>query len=218
MKQGMIDRQHVKHVLAAAVLAALGSTAAAQEPGSELSQDQPGAQSQQEQQDQPSQQPGSHLETAAAESESDDSGVLDQIAQEHDDLSTFIEAVKAAGMEDALTGSTEYTVFAPTNDAWEQMSGLSKDELMQPENREQLISLLRAHIVADDVDEEMARSLPAAQTIDGGTVELSASGDTIQVGDAEVVQSGIQQGSLRIYAIDSVLEPTALARADDSGS
>src|SRR5690606_30145706 len=111
-----------------------------------------------------------------------------------------------------------YTVFAPTNDAWEQMSGLSKDELMQPENREQLISLLRAHIVADDVDEQMARSLPAAQTIDGGTVDLSATGDTIRVGDAQVVQSGIQQGNLRIYAIDSVLAPTALARADDIGS
>src|SRR5690606_39593512 len=64
-----------------------------------------------------------------------------------------------------------YTVFAPTNDAWEQMSGLSKDELMQPENREQLISLLRAHIVADDVDEQMARSLQQAQTIDGGRSE-----------------------------------------------
>src|SRR5690606_1720214 len=217
MKQGMIDRRHVRHVLAAAVMAALSSTAAAQQPGDELSQDQPGVQSQQEQQDLQSE-PSSESLTSSTESESGGSGMLDQIAQEHDDLSTFVEAVKAAGMEDALTGSTEYTVFAPTNDAWEQMSGLSKDELMQPENREQLISLLRAHIVADDVDEEMASSLPAAQTIDGGTVELSASGDTIQVGDAEVVQSGIQQGSLRIYAIDSVLEPTALARADDIGS
>lgn len=213
MNQGMIDRRHLKHVLAAAVLAALGSTAAAQEPGGELSQDQPGALSQQDQQEQPSQQQESELQTSAAESESG-SSVLDQIAQEHDDLSTFIEAVKAAGMEESLTGSTEYTVFAPTNDAWEQMSGLSKDELMRPENREQLVSLLRAHIVADNVDENMARTLRQAQTIDGGTVSLSSSGDELRVGDASVVESGIQQGSLRIYAIDQVLEPTALARAE----
>jgi uncharacterized surface protein with fasciclin (FAS1) repeats len=145
------------------------------------------------------------------------SASLDGIAQEHDDLSTFIEAVRAAGMEDSLTGSTQYTVFAPTNDAWEEMSGMSKDELMQPQNREQLIALLRAHIVADDVDEQMARSLPQAQTIDGGAVDLSAEDDSIRVGDARVVQDGIHEGNLRIYAIDSVLSPTALARADDLG-
>src|SRR5690606_9899464 len=141
-------------------------------------------------------------------------GELDQIAEEHDDLSSFVEAVKAAGMEASLTEGTEYTVFAPTNDALEEMSGQSLEELMSPENREQLISLLRAHIVADDVDENMARTLTQAQTIDGGAVDISASGDEIQVGDATVVQSGIQEGSLRVYAIDQVLEPTALARAD----
>lgn len=216
MKQPLINREHGLHAIAAAVLMALGSIAVAQEPGepgSELQQDQPEQQDRQSQRDQESE-----LQTAQADdSGAGGGGALDQIAEENDDLSTFVEAVKAAGMEDSLTGSTEYTVFAPTNEAWEQMSGMSKDELMQSENREQLISLLRAHIVADDVDEQMARSLQVAQTIDGGTVDLSATEDEIQVGDAQVVGSDIQEGNLRVYAIDQVLMPTALARADDTG-
>lgn len=220
MKPRLIDREHGLHTIAAAVLMAFGSAAVAQqpgEPGAELPQAQ--QQDQLEQQDQQSQRDqDSDFQTAAADDPLAGGGdSLDQISEQHQDLSTFIEAVKAAGMEDSLTGSTEYTVFAPTNDAWEQMSGMSKDELMQEENREQLISLLRAHIVADDVDEEMARSLQQAQTIDGGAVDLSATGEEIQVGDARVVESGIQEGNLRVYAIDQVLMPTALARADDAG-
>src|SRR5690606_13155902 len=239
MKERLIDRGHGLHVVAAAVLVALGSShAAAQQAGeqeadrpltqqsqqSQQSQRQDPLSSQRQSQDSASQRAGqdseqeeSDIRSAAADTESSGgSGQLDQIAEEHDDLSTFIEAVKAAGMEESLTGGTEYTVFAPTNDAWEQMSGLSVEELMSPENREQLVSLLRAHIVADNVDENMARTLRQAQTIDGGTVDLSMSGEELRVGDATVVESGIEQGSLRVYAIDQVLEPTALARADTS--
>jgi len=247
MKERLIDRGHGLHVIAAAVLVALGSSHAAAQQAGQQEADRPlTQQSQQSQesqrqdplsterpsqdsasdrqaQDSASQRAGqdsasqqeSEIRSAAADTQgSGGSGQLDQIAEEHDDLSTFVEAVKAAGMEESLTGGTQYTVFAPTNDAWEQMSGLSLEELMSSENREQLISLLRAHIVADDVDENLASTLQQAQTIDGGTVDLSMSGDELQVGDATVVESGIEMGNLRVYAIDQVLQPTALARAD----
>src|SRR5690606_18751629 len=185
MKERLIDRGHGLHVIAAAVLVALGSSHAAAQQAGQQEADRPlTQQSQQSQesqrqdplsterpsqdsasdrqaQDSASQRAGqdsasqqeSEIRSAAADTQgSGGSGQLDQIAEEHDDLSTFVEAVKAAGMEESLTGGTQYTVFAPTNDAWEQMSGLSLEELMSSENREQLISLLRAHIVADDVD------------------------------------------------------------------
>jgi uncharacterized surface protein with fasciclin (FAS1) repeats len=135
---------------------------------------------------------------------------LDQLAEQHDNLSTFIKAVQEAGMAEALVGTTEYTIFAPTDEAFEQHDR-SADELLRPENREELISLLRAHIVADDVDPQMARSIGQARTIDGGTVDLRADEeqeDRFQVGDASVVESDIQQNNLRIYAIDQVLRPS----------
>jgi uncharacterized surface protein with fasciclin (FAS1) repeats len=208
---------------AAAVVMALGSgTALAQqgvnqEPaGQQSAQQQPGQAGQQPGQagQQPGQQPGQagqadreeRTDVAAAEGAGRGSSVdLDQLAEEHQDLSKFFEAVEAAGMQDSLTDGTSYTVFAPTDDAFEEMTGIDIDELLQPQNRDQLISMLRAHIVADDVDTEMARSLRQAQTIDGGTINISESDGELMAGDANVVQPDIQQGSLRIHAIDGVL-------------
>lgn len=219
--------------MAAAVLLALGTgTAAAQQSQqpselpsaqqserSQTSQSQPQSQSQSERQSQSEQMPSRDSSTAQSSAQSSGGAAdIDQLAQEHEDLSTFFEAVKAAGMEDSLTAGTDYTLFAPTNDAFEQMSGMSTEELLQPQNREQLISLLRAHIVADDVDEQMAQNLNEAQTIDGGSVSIDASQDEWRVGDARVVEEGVEAGNLRVYAIDSVLEPTQVARADDLGS
>lgn len=143
---------------------------------------------------------------------------LDELAAERGDLDVFVEAVKAAGLADALTGDTPYTVFAPTDQAFEQMSGMTREELLAPENREQLTRLLRAHIVADDLDQAMARNIPEARTIDGGTVSIDASDDRLTVGDATVVAADIRRGNLRIYAVDRVLAetaPTQVATAED---
>ena len=217
-------------LLAAAVALALGSASAfGQQEGSEEQTEQrsPGisqaeqdtgiSQAEQETQISQAEQEREQERSETAAGQSSGSQQLDQLAEENDDLSTFVEAVKAAGMAESLTDGTEYTLFAPTNDAFEQMSGLSTEELLMPENRQQLIDTLRAHIVADDVDEQLARTLQQAQTIDGGTVDIRAGEqeDELMVGDANVVESGIQAGSLRVYAIDSVLSrDTSLAQAE----
>jgi uncharacterized surface protein with fasciclin (FAS1) repeats len=146
---------------------------------------------------------------------------LDELTTEHDSLQTFVEAVKAAGLADSLTSDTAYTVFAPTDEAFESMSGMQRDELLAPENREELLRLLRAHIVADDVNEDMARRIQQARTIDGGTVSIDVDDDRLMVGDATVIESDIQRGNLRIHTIDSVLASGAasqVVRADERDS
>lgn len=207
---------------AAAVLLALGSSVAVAQQGegsedaSEQQQSQLGQESERSaQQDAGQQEGGIGQAGQASEDETEiaragDAGQggsvdLDQLTEEHGDIAQFIEAVRAAGMEESLTQGTPYTVFAPTDDALEQMSGMDLEELMQPQNRDQLVSLLRAHIVADDVDSQMARSLGQAQTIDGGTIEISESDGELMVGDASVVEPDIRQGSLTVHAIDQVL-------------
>src|SRR5690606_9692362 len=144
---------------------------------------------------------------------------LDDIAAEHDDLELFVEAVRAAGLADALTGSTEYTVFAPTNDAFESMSGMTRDELLAPENREELLRLLRAHIVADDLDRDMAGNIPEARTIDGGTVPVAVDGEEFTVGDASVVEPDIRRGNLRVHVVDVLLaRPIQVAEAEPAAT
>lgn len=140
---------------------------------------------------------------------------LAEIADEHDDLDTIVEALQAVGLDEALTGSTAYTLFAPTDEAFESMAGMSRAELLAPENREALIRLLRAHIVADDLDREMAANLPEALTVDGETVSIDVEGDRFSVGNASVIEPDITTGNLRVYVIDHVLEaPTQVAVAE----
>jgi hypothetical protein len=144
-----------------------------------------------------------------AQSQGDEA--FDKPSAEHADLATFSEAVKTAGLADSLTGGTQYTVFAPTDEAWEK-SGQNADELMQPQNREELVSLLRAHIVADDVDQELASRIAKAKTVDGGEVDIQAENGELMVGNAKAVDAaGIEMDSLRIYPIDAVLAANASA-------
>src|SRR5690606_20709773 len=75
-----------------------------------------------------------------------ESSDLDGIAEEHQSLSRFMEALRVTGLDETLTSGTAYTVFAPTNEAFDDQW----EELQGAENREELIELLRAHIVADD--------------------------------------------------------------------
>jgi uncharacterized surface protein with fasciclin (FAS1) repeats len=130
---------------------------------------------------------------------------LEQLAQQHGNLNTFVRAVQEAGMAEALVGTTEYTIFAPTDEAFEQ-ADRSVDELLRPENRDDLIALLRGHIVADNVDRQMAQTIAnstgQAMTLDGRTVSLQMEEDQIRFGQATVVDQDIQQGNLRIYPVD----------------
>lgn len=146
---------------------------------------------------------------------------IDEIAAERNDLGLFAEAIKAAGLDDAITGDTAYTVFAPTDSAFENTSGMTAEELLAPENRQRLIELLRAHIVADDLDRDMAARITAARTLDGGTVDLAVDQDRFTVGRANVVAEDLTRGNLRVHVVDGVLGDTGrvqLATVDDDAA
>lgn len=145
------------------------------------------------------------LAFGAGAAEPGDTSPLAGLAEREPDLTTFLRAVEGAGLAGTLTGSA-YTAFAPTNDAFAR-AGMNVETLLKPENVGRLLKLLRAHVVADDIDVNMALSLGQARTIDGGNVDLYMEGDRLMVNDASVVRSGIRRGSLRIYAIDRVLTP-----------
>jgi uncharacterized surface protein with fasciclin (FAS1) repeats len=190
----------------------------AQQQGAQ--QNQSGSQQQQQsgQRSQQSAQSGSQ-QTAASQQRAGDSE-LDRVVQMHPELGTFVEAIEAAGLVEELVGDTQYTIFAPTNQAFESMQQ-DASELLEPGNREQLVALLRAHIVADDVTPQRARELTAAQTLDGETIELSTDNDKLMIGGASVVTPNIevQGANLRIYSIDQVLdEDQRSASASDGRS
>jgi uncharacterized surface protein with fasciclin (FAS1) repeats len=219
---------------AAAVAIALGTTPAfaqqqqqrgaqgAQQQGAQqqgAQQSQSGSQQQQQsgQRSQQSGQSASQQSQAASSQQRAGDSELDRVVQMHAELGTFVEALEAAGLVEELAGETQYTIFAPTNQAFESMQQ-DVAELLEPGNREQLVALLRAHIVADDVTPQRARELTAAQTLDGDTIELSTDNDKLMIGGASVVTPNIevQGANLRIYSIDQVLEEGAQRSASAS--
>jgi uncharacterized surface protein with fasciclin (FAS1) repeats len=217
---------------AAAVALALGTSAVAQQQqggaqGAQGSQQQ-GAQqspsgSQQQQQSgqstQQREQSGSQRDQSASSQQRAGDSQLDRVVQMHSELGTFVEALETTGLVEELAGDTKYTIFAPTNQAFESMQQ-EVAELLKPENRDQLVSMLRAHIVADDVDPQRARQLSAARTLDGGTIQLSTEADKLMIGGASVVTPNIevQGANLRIYSIDEVLGQGQQSASASDGS
>jgi uncharacterized surface protein with fasciclin (FAS1) repeats len=131
---------------------------------------------------------------------------FDDLAHTHAELSSFAVALRVAGLENSLTSGKDYTVFAPTNEALEEKPGKDLDTLLEPENREELVSFLRAHIVADEIDLQAPRGVGGAKTIDGESIDIERDDGVVKVDAARVVDAGgIAMGNLKIYAIDDVL-------------
>lgn len=135
-------------------------------------------------------------------SETDHAGGWSALTDEHDNLETFVEALRITGLGDTLASGPAYTVFAPVDEAFDAHD----DDLFDLERRDELIALLRAHIVADDVDGQRARSLGRALTVDGGAVDLAVEDGRLTVNDAEVLETDLVLGNVRIHLIDDVLE------------
>ena len=145
------------------------------------------------------------------------SSILDAVAgsQQH---SSLANAVKAAGLTETLSGPTPYTLFAPTDAAFSALPGTTANDLLAPDARGQLVSLLTAHIVPGAVT---TKDLTAALERGNGKAELATVGGTTlsfsREGDAIVVTSGESRARLGgsemlqsngvIHSVDAVLMP-----------
>jgi uncharacterized surface protein with fasciclin (FAS1) repeats len=142
-----------------------------------------------------------------------------QNAVESKDHTTLVAAVKAAGLVDTLSGAGPFTVFAPTNEAFDKLPAGTVDTLLKPENKDTLVKILTYHVVAGKVS---ARDLMkmikkgggkatlktvqgedlTAAIVDGKIVLTDAKGGTSTVTIADVFQSnGV------IHVVDTVLMP-----------
>lgn len=122
-------------------------------------------------------------------------------------FNTLVAAVKAAGLVETLKSPGPFTVFAPTDAAFAKLPAGTVDELVKPENRDKLRSILTYHVVAGRVSKADASQLTAAKTVQGQEVKISSSGSTVRVGEANVVSADIGCTNGLIHVIDTVLLP-----------
>ena len=136
------------------------------------------------------------------------------------DHTTLVAAVKAAGLVDTLSGKGPFTVFAPTNEAFDALPKGTVETLVKPENKAMLTKILTYHVVPGDYDTTKLRSMILAghgvamlTTVEGGTLSLMMNGsNNITVKDAkgdlaDITISDVNQSNGVIQVIDHVLLP-----------
>jgi len=126
-------------------------------------------------------------------------------------LTTLTAAVSGqlnpdVNLVDTLNGS-EFTVFAPVDDAFKKLDAATVDMLKTPEGAATLTSVLTYHVVPgqiapSDIDGEQT-------TVEGSTVMVEGSGDDITVNGAKVICGGVKTANATVYLIDTVLMPPA---------
>ncbi|BDP42298.1 hypothetical protein DAETH_22670 [Deinococcus aetherius] len=120
-------------------------------------------------------------------------------------FSTLLSAVQAAGLTQTLSGSGPFTVFAPTNAAFAKVPQDQLQALLNDPAR--LRAVLLYHVVPGRVTSAQVAGLSSARTVQGGTLNVSASGGTVRINDATVTQADVPASNGVIHVIDTVLLP-----------
>jgi uncharacterized surface protein with fasciclin (FAS1) repeats len=132
---------------------------------------------------------------------------LVDVASEAGSFNTLVAAVKAAGLVETLKGDGPYTVFAPTDEAFAKLPKGTVENLLKPENREQLKAILTYHVVPGKLKAEQVVKLSEAKTAQGQSVSIKTSDGAVLVDDARVVKTDIKASNGVIHVIDSVIIP-----------
>ena len=135
------------------------------------------------------------------------------------DHTTLVAAVKAAGLVDTLQGPGPFTVFAPTNEAFNKLPAGTVDNLVKPENKATLTKVLTYHVVAGkwsaaDLKKKIKEGKGTAEltTVEGGKLWATTDGKKIMLKDekggmATVTIANVNQSNGVIHVIDTVLMP-----------
>jgi uncharacterized surface protein with fasciclin (FAS1) repeats len=127
-------------------------------------------------------------------------------------LSTLAATLGAAGLIETLKGDGPFTVFAPTDEAFSKIPSATLSELLHPENRTKLISILTYHVVNGRVTADEVTDLKSATSLQGQTLKISTK-DGLEINDAKVLTADVQATNGVIHIIDAVLIPSAAATA-----
>jgi uncharacterized surface protein with fasciclin (FAS1) repeats len=141
-------------------------------------------------------------EPAAAEP-----GTIVEVASANEDFETLVAAVTAAGLAETLSGEGPFTVFAPTDDAFDALPEGVLDALLLPENKDALTSILTYHVLADEV---MAAEVTAGDvaTVEGSTIAITTDDNQVMLNDAAtVVAVDVPASNGVIHVIDAVIVP-----------
>ena len=145
-----------------------------------------------------------------------EAGTIAEVASANDDFSTLVAALDAADLVETLSGAGPFTVFAPTNAAFDALPEGLVEKLLLPENKEVLVAILTYHVVAGKV---MAADVKAGDvaSVQGENITIdTASG--VKVNTANVTTTDVAASNGVIHVIDAVITKPASPNGVSAGN
>ena len=141
-----------------------------------------------------------------SEPQAETSANIVAMVAESSDFSILAEALEAADLLETLSGEGPYTVFAPTNEAFEMLPEGTMDFLLQPDNLEMLTAILTYHVVPGKITSEDFETGPV-ETVNGADLTIVETQEGVNVGAGEVKETDIEAANGIIHIIDTVVLP-----------
>lgn len=138
------------------------------------------------------------------------SSTIVDVAASSDNLSTLVAAVKAAGLVETLQSNGQFTVFAPTNEAFAALPAGTVEKLLKPENKDQLIAILTYHVLPTKVRSNDIFDGVKVETVQGSDVKASVYANAIKINDATVLQADVNASNGVVHIIDRVILPPSI--------
>ncbi|MGF1591283.1 MAG: fasciclin domain-containing protein [Pleurocapsa sp.] len=138
-----------------------------------------------------------------------EAGNIVEVASGNESFSTLATAIEEAGLAETLSdSSSSYTVFAPTNEAFDQLPEGTLEYLLQPENQEILQRVLSYHVLPEQVGSSEISS-GEVETLNGG-LATAVTDEGVVVNNASVITPDIEASNGVIHAVNRVLLPKDL--------
>lgn len=130
-----------------------------------------------------------------------------QVASGSKDHTTLVAAVKAAELVDVLSNAGPFTVFAPTNAAFEELPAGTVEGLLEPSKKEALADILQYHVYVGVYKIENLETEQTLGQVNGGNIKLTKKGEDVYVNDVAKIVATVPTSNGVIYVIDKVLLP-----------
>jgi len=132
------------------------------------------------------------------------------IAANTEFLSTLVAAVNAGDLADVLQGDGPFTVFAPTNEAFEALPEGTMETLLKPENKQMLIDILTYHVVAGEVMSTDLSDGMMAATVNGAKLKVGMSDEGVMINEAKVTTVDIKASNGVVHVVNRVILPPSM--------
>ena len=131
------------------------------------------------------------------------------VASSNGSFTTLVAAVQAADLVEVLQGDGPFTVFAPTDEACAKLPEGTVENLLKPENKDQLVAVLTYHVVPGEVYAKDVVKIDSAKTVQGQELTVATADGKVTIDNATVIATDVKASNGVIHVIDTVILPAS---------